>query len=82
MVKVSFGDKFKISFSKLKDKTTKERVIKQIGKIKSNPEIGKPMKNLRKGTRELYVGKLRLSYSYFKERDEVVLFSFYHKDEQ
>lgn len=82
MVKISFGDKFTILFSKLKDKTTKERIIKQIEKIKINPEVGKPMKNMRKGTRELYIGSFRLSYAYFKERDEIVLFDFYHKDEQ
>ncbi len=82
MVKISFHDNFKAVFSKLKDNTTKERIIKQIEKIKINPEVGKPMRNVRKGTGELYLGSFRLSYFYFKERDEVVLFDFYHKDSQ
>ena len=79
MVRVFFGGKFKFAFSKLKDKTVKERVIE---KIKLNPEIGKPMRNVRKGTRELYIGSSRLSYRYFREGNEVVIFSLHHKDEQ
>ncbi len=82
MVKISFDDKFKATFSKLKDSSTKERIIKQIEKIKNNPEVGKPMRNVRKGTREVYIGAFRLSYFYFKEKDEIVIFDFYHKDEQ
>ena len=82
MVRISFDDKFKVTFSKIKNKLTKERIIKQIKKIKDNPEIGKPMRNVRKGTRELYVGSFRLSYFYFKDKNEIVLFDFYHKDRQ
>lgn len=70
------------NFYIINNKNIKERIIKQIEKIKENPEVGKSMKNIRKGTRELYTISFRLSYFYFKERDEVVLFDFYHKDEQ
>ena len=82
MVKISFDDKFKIIFLKIKDKFVKERIIKQIEKIKENPEFGKPMRNIRKGTRELYVGFFKLSYSYIEEKGEIVLLGFYHKDKQ
>ena len=54
----------------------------QILKIISNPEVGKPMKHARKGTRELYVDPFRLSYAYLKAEDKVVLLDLYHKDEQ
>jgi len=51
MVKVKFDPSFKKIFSKIKDKSLKERILKQIIKIKDNPEFGKPMKYSRKGTR-------------------------------
>ena len=56
----------------------------KIKKIIENPEIGKPMRNIRKGTREVYVkaGTFRISYNYYKERDLIEFLDFYHKDEQ
>jgi len=57
----------------------KEKILKQIRKIGENPQVGKPMRNVRKGTRELYVKPFRLSYIYFKDKDEVVIFDLYHK---
>ena len=56
--------------------------MKQVKKISDNPEVGKPMRNLRKGTRELYINPFRLSYEYFKEKDIVYILDLYHKDEQ
>ncbi|MEK6830607.1 MAG: type II toxin-antitoxin system RelE/ParE family toxin [Nanoarchaeota archaeon] len=82
MVEISFSEKFRDKFSKIKDKPTKEKIIKQIEKIKGNPEIGKPMKYARKGTRELYISPFRLSYSYSPYKEEVVILDLYHKDKQ
>jgi len=79
MVKVAFNPKFKISFSKLKDSLLKEKIIKQIQKIKANPEIGKPMMHDRKGTRELYIKPFRLAYSYIKSEETIIILEFYHK---
>jgi len=59
-----------------------ERVQKIIIKIINNPEIGKPMRFDRKGTREVYVSPFRLSYSHDKEKDILYLLEVYHKDEQ
>lgn len=50
--------------------------------MEQNPEIGKPMKNIRKGTRELHIKPFRLSYSYFKNEDKIILLDLYHKKEQ
>lgn len=80
MVDVLFDEYFKKNFQKIKDSALKERIIKQISKIKDNPEIGKPMKYSRKGTRELYVPPFRLSY--FVEEETVYILDLYHKDEQ
>lgn len=82
MVKVVFEQRFQNLFSKIKEPVTKERIIKQIEKIKLNPEVGKPMRNIRKGTRELYIPPFRLSYLYNQAEDKIYILDFYHKDEQ
>ena len=82
MVKVVFDDSFQRLFSKVRDKNKKEKILKQIAKIRDNPEIGKPMTYSRKSTRELYIPPLRLSYAYIKEEDKVRLLDLYHKDKQ
>ena len=82
MVEVIWEPRFKEIFSKIKDNLLKERVIKQVEKIKINPEVGKPMRNVRKGTRELYIKPFRLSYEFFKDNNLIYILDLYHKDEQ
>ena len=82
MVRISFASKFQNFFYKIKDNLLKQKIIKQIKKIKENPEIGKPMRNTRKGTRELYIKPFRLSYVYFKDENKIVLLDLYHKQKQ
>ncbi len=80
MVNVIFDPIFKKDFKKIKDKSLKEKVIKQVSKIKDNPEVGKPMRYERRGTREIYIAPLRLSYKF--EGDTVYILALYHKDLQ
>ena len=80
MVEVIFDQLFEKDFKKIKDGLLKEKVIKQISKIKDSPEIGKPMRYDRKGTRELYISPLRLSYKL--EGNTIYILALYHKDEQ
>ncbi|PIN99708.1 hypothetical protein COT72_05550 [archaeon CG10_big_fil_rev_8_21_14_0_10_43_11] len=80
MVEIIFDPNFRKDFRKIKDKSLKEKIIKQVSKIKANPGIGKPMRFDRKGTRELYIPPWRLSYKI--EGDIVYILSLYHKDEQ
>ena len=82
MVRVDFDEHFKRAISKIKDFLIKERIEKLIFKIKDNPEIGKPMRHNRKGTREVYLRPFRLSYAYDKTNDIIIILDFYHKDEQ
>lgn len=82
MVEVIFDDNFKNFFNKLKDNSLKEKIIKQIQKIKGNPEVGKPMRYDRKGTRELYIKPFRLSYKFHEDQNIVELLDLYHKKEQ
>lgn len=67
MVTVAYHEDFKKQVTKIKDDLTKKRIKKQIQKIISNPESGKPMRYTRKGTRELYIPPYRLSYIFYKE---------------
>lgn len=82
MVVAVFHPTFKRLFSKIKDMSVKKKLIKQFQKIRDNPEIGKPMKYGRKGTREVYVASYRLSYMFVKEEDKIILLDVYHKDDQ
>jgi len=80
VVTVIFDPIFKKNFKKIRDSALKEKIIKQISKIKENPEVGKPMMYDRKGTRELYIPPFRLSYKI--EGDTVYILALYHKDLQ
>ena len=80
MVKASFSKEFKQAFKKIKNKQLKEKILKQIIKLKLNPYAGKPMANKRKGTREVYIKPHRLSYYLVKEN--IVILNFHHKDNQ
>ena len=64
------------------DKSVLDRVEKLVIKIIQNPEIGKPMRYNRKGTRELYLPPFRLNYAYNKEKEALYFLDIYHKDEQ
>ena len=81
MVEVIFAEKFERQFKK-SDGSVKIRIRKQVKKIIQSPEIGKPMMYGRKGTRELYLGSFRISYSYLKKENVLTFLNIYHKDEQ
>ena len=82
MVKVEFDKHFKRAISKIKDASIINRTEKLLIKIRDDPEIGKPMKHNRKGTREVYLPPFRLSYAYHKLDDKIIILEFYHKNEQ
>lgn len=81
MVKIRTSDKFERTIDKL-DNSIKVQIEKLTLKIISDPELGKPMRFDRKGTREVYAGSFRLSYAYDKENDTLYLLEIYHKDSQ
>ena len=80
MVKIFYDSIFQKKIKKIKDSALKIKVKKQIMKIVDNPEIGKPMRYSRKGTREVYVPPFRLSYYYADNK--LIFLDLYHKDEQ
>jgi len=82
MLTIEYSDNVLKTVNKIKDRSTKEQIKKQIKKMLEDPEIGKPMRYARKGTRELYIGPFRLAYSYLKKEQKIILLDLYHKDEQ
>lgn len=78
---IKYDKNFKKILKKL-DKSIKDRAKKQIIKIIDDPKVGKPMRNVRKGTREVYVKPYRLSYYFDEENDLIIFLDFYHKDKQ
>lgn len=82
MVSVFFEASFERTIHKIKDEMLKLKIKKQIAKIIANPEIGKPMRFNRRGTREVYISPFRLSYIYIKEEDKLVILNLYHKNGQ
>ena len=82
MLEIKKEPRFLKTIEKLKDNSLKERIKKQIKKILKNPNIGKPMKYGRKGTRELYAAPFRISYFYDKQAKLLVFLEIYHKDKQ
>ena len=82
MLKTYYEPDFLEKIRKIKNNLLKEKVKKQIRKIISNPEVGKPMRYERKQTREVYIKPYRLSYIYIKAEQKIVFLDFYHKDKQ
>jgi mRNA-degrading endonuclease RelE of RelBE toxin-antitoxin system len=81
MVNIHPSEKFEDILGKI-DKSIRIQIGKLIDKIIANPEIGKPMRFARKGTREVYVSSFRLSYAYEKNSNTLYLLDFYHKNKQ
>jgi mRNA-degrading endonuclease RelE of RelBE toxin-antitoxin system len=81
MVNIDYDPEFLKIISKL-DGSIKEKVKKQIARIIENPEIGKPMRYVRKDSREVYISPFRLSYAYLKHEDKIVFLDLYYKDKQ
>lgn len=78
---VDCDDNFKKMLDNL-DHSVEIKVKKQIRKVINDPTCGKPMRNVRKGTREVRVKPFRLSYL-FDESDGLIIFlDLYHKDKQ
>ena len=80
MVDVIFDPNFKRNVKKIRDQAIKDKIKKQIQKIKESPETGKPMRYDRIETREVYIKPYRLSYKV--ENNIIYILALYHKDKQ
>ena len=74
---VIWTEKFERELKKVKDKTVKGRVKKQIRKILEDPETGKPLRFELKGERSIRIPPYRLIYAV--EGDTLYLLRFEHR---
>ena len=74
---VRVTDKFDKTFRKLKDRSLKDKLIKQIEKVKFNPNFGKPLTHDLKGEKTIYVKPYRMIYKL--EGDILTLLRFEHR---
>ena len=82
MLNVDYESVFLKKINKINDNSLKDKIKKQVGKIVEAPEVGKPMRYVRKGTRELYLKPFRIAYAYLKDENKIVFLDLYHKDLQ
>ncbi len=68
-------------YSKL-DASIRIKLDKLMDKAVIEPDVGKPMRFCRKGTRELYLAPFRLSYAYDEKSGILTFLDLYHKDGQ
>ncbi len=76
-MEIIFSDEFKKDFQKIKDKTTRERIIKQLKKLEEMPEAGKPLMYELKNHRSIRVSPFRIIYRL--EADKIIINCFDHR---
>jgi addiction module RelE/StbE family toxin len=77
ITEIVWTQKFERDFRKIKDRSTQDKLEKQIMKIKDNPDFGKPLKYDLKGEWTTYVKPYRLIYSV--KGDKLILLRFEHR---
>ena len=75
---IVWTQKFEQQYKKMKNRTTQDRIDKQIRKILKNPDIGKPLKHELKGERTIYIKPFRLIYTV--QGDRLILLKFEHRN--
>lgn len=76
-MKIIFSDEFKKEFKKIKDKTTRLKIIKQLKKLSEMPEAGKPLKYNLKNHRSIRIVPFRIIYRI--EQDKIIINCFDHR---
>jgi len=59
---ITYSKEAENAFPKL-DKAVQMQILKKIGHLEENPELGEPLSNILKGNRRLHIGKWRVVYS-------------------
>jgi len=77
MVRVLWTEKFEQDFKRLKEISTRQKILKQIRKIAKRPSIGKPLRYSLKGERTVYIKPYRLIYSF--SENVLILLRFEHR---
>jgi addiction module RelE/StbE family toxin len=64
-----------------KDAARFEQLIKKLGELGKNPEIGKPLRRPMQGLRRLHIGHYVLTYKFEKKKGLIMLVDFSHHDD-
>ena len=78
-MQIIFSEKFKQDLKKIKDKSTRIKIISHIKKLEQLPKSGKPLQYNLKGHRSLKVPPFRVIYRI--EKDKVIINCFDHRKE-
>ena len=78
-MEIIFSDEFKKDFKKVKDKTTRIKIIKQLKKLADLPEAGKSLKYNFRNHRSVRVPPFRIIYRL--EKDKIIINCFDHRKE-
>jgi len=76
---VIWTQQYEDDFKKIRDRSTQDKLEKQINKIIHNPAFGKPLKYDLNGERTIYIKPYRLVYSI--EGTKLILLRFEHRKE-
>ncbi len=78
-MEILFSSDFRKEFKKIKDKTTRLRIIRQIKKLENEPESGKPLKYELRNHRSLRVAPFRVIYRLAE--DKIIINCFDHRSD-
>jgi len=78
-MEIIFSEEFKNEFKKIKDKTTRIKIIKHIKKLQLLPTSGKPLRYDLKNHRTTRIPPYRLIYRI--EGDKIIINCFDHRKE-
>ena len=76
-MQIIFSEEFKKEFKKIKDKSTRIKIINQLKKLALLPESGKPLQYNLKGHRSIRIPPFRIIYRL--EKDKIIINCFDHR---
>ncbi|MEA3378676.1 MAG: type II toxin-antitoxin system RelE/ParE family toxin [Nanoarchaeota archaeon] len=76
-MEIIFSDEFKHDYKKIKDKSIRLKLLKQLKKLKDWPESGKPLKYKLKNHKCLRVPPFRIIYRI--EKGRIIINCFEHR---
>jgi len=76
-MEINFSREFKKDFKKIRDKSTRLKLIKHIKKLAELPESGKPLKYELKNHRSVKIPPFRIIYRL--EKDKIIINCFDHR---
>ena len=76
-MQIIFSEEFKKEFKKIKDKSIRLRIIKNIKKLALLPKSGKPLQYKLRGHRSVRIPPFRIIYRL--EKDRIIINCFDHR---